>query len=68
MLLACLDPDPINLNRVDEFHVGRARNAIKRAQRNGKTAGLHEVIRRNEFLAACLDHTRGATAEHLIIG
>jgi len=68
ILLACMDPEPVTFNRVDEYHVGRARNAIKRAQRNGKTVGLQDVVRRNEFLAACLDHTRCATAEQLIIG
>src|SRR2546428_8434655 len=68
VLLACMDPNPINLNRVDEDQVSRARNAIKRAQKTGKNAGLRDVIRRNEFLAACQDHTKGATAEHLIIG
>ncbi len=68
ILLACMDPNPINLSRVDAREVERARNAIKRAQRTHKTAGLREIITRNEFLAACQDHTSTAREEHLIIG
>jgi hypothetical protein len=46
VLLASMDPNPVNLSHVDEYHVARARNAIKRAQRNGKASGLQEPVRR----------------------
>lgn len=68
ILLACLEKSPINLSRVDETQVRRARKAIMRAQRHRKARGLREIVTRNEFLAACLDHTSGAAAEQLIVG
>src|SRR5437762_286142 len=68
ILLACLEKSPINLSRVDETQVRRARNAIMRAQRHRKAIGLREIVTRNEFLSACLDHTSVAAAEHLIVG
>jgi len=67
ILLACLEKSPINLRGVDETQVCRARNAIMRAQRHRKATGLREIVTRNEFLTAFLDHTSGAAAEHPIV-
>lgn len=68
IILACLEKNTVNLSRVDEGEARRARSAITRAQRTKKATGLRNIITRNEFLAACLDHTSTAREEHLIVG
>lgn len=66
LLLACIEKDPVNLQRVNNSHVKRAIRAINRATTT-KPATVREPIMTKEFLAACHDLTDDAQREHLIV-
>jgi hypothetical protein len=66
VVLALVESDPLNFERVDEYEVTRATNAIKRAGTpTGRT--LRDTVTRKHFLCACLDLTEHLTEERLIV-
>ena len=67
IILACLEPNPVDFGSVDEVEVKRAKTAIKRAT-TGKGAALRYVVSRKHFLCGCLDFTDRLEEEHLIVG
>jgi len=67
IILACLEPNPVDFRSVDEVEVKRAKTAIKRAT-TGKGAALRYPMSRKHFLCGCLDFTDRLEEEHLIAG
>lgn len=67
IILACLEKNPIDFQKVDETEVKRVRAAVKRAT-TAKGAAFQYAITRKHFLCGCLDFTESLPEEHLIIG
>jgi hypothetical protein len=67
ILLACLEPNPIQFRSADEHDLERLRSAIRRAD-SPLGASLRSPIKRNSFLCGCLDFTKSLPEEHLIVG
>jgi len=67
IILACLEPNPIDFRNVDDREVKRAKAAIKRATTR-PDAAFRDGVTRNHFLCACGDFTEHLPEEHLIVG
>jgi hypothetical protein len=67
VVLACLEKNPIDFQKVDEDEVKRVVAAIKRAT-TPKGAALKYTVTRKNFLCGCLDFTEKLPEEHLIVG
>lgn len=67
VILACLEPNPIDFRQVDEQEVRRVLAAIKRAA-FPKDASFQYDVTRKHFLCACLEFTEHLEEEHLIVG
>ena len=67
VILACLERNPINFQKVEEDEVKRVVAAIKRAT-TPRGAALKYTVTRKNFLCGCLDFTEKLPAEHLIVG
>lgn len=67
VILACLEKNPIEFQKVDEAEVKRVLAAIKRAT-TSKGAALKYTVTRKHFLCGCLDFTEKLPEEHLIVG
>jgi hypothetical protein len=67
VVLACLEKNPIDFQKVDEDEVERVVAAIKRAT-TPKGAALKYTVTRKNFLCGCLDFTEKLPEEHLIVG
>jgi hypothetical protein len=67
IILACLEPNPINFRDVDDTEARRVQAAIKRAGA-AKGKALRYSVTRKQFLCGCLDFTDRLPEEHLIVG
>jgi len=67
VILACLEKNPIDFQKVDETEVRRVRAAVKRAT-TAKGAAFQYPATRKHFLCGCLDFTQRLPEEHLIVG
>jgi hypothetical protein len=67
IILACLEPNPVNFRCVDEIEVKGAKTAIKRAATE-RCAAFRFPVTRKHFLCGCLDFTEHLPEEHLIVG
>jgi len=67
VILACLEKNPIDFQKVDETEVKRVRAAVKRAT-TAKGATFKYTVTRKHFLCGCLDLTDNLPEEHLIVG
>ena len=67
IILACLEKDPIDFQKVNEAEVKRVRGAIKRAT-TATGATFRYSVTRKHFLCGCLDFTEDLPEEHLIVG
>lgn len=67
ILIACLEPNPIQFRPTDERDLARVRSAIRRAD-SSLGASFRNPVKRNGFLYGCLDYTASLPEEHLIVG
>jgi hypothetical protein len=67
IILACLEKNPLDFQKVTEAEVKRVRSAIKRATTATGATFRYSITRKN-FLCGCLDFTEDLPEEHLIVG
>jgi hypothetical protein len=67
ILLACIEPAPVDFRPADEKYVPRVRTAITRGV-TPAGARFREPVSRKPFLLGCLDFTESLAEEHLIVG
>jgi hypothetical protein len=67
VILACLEKNPVDFQKMNEAEVKRVRAAIKRAT-TAKGAAFQYRVTRKHFLCGCLDFTEHLAEEHLIVG
>jgi hypothetical protein len=67
VILACLERNPVDFQKVDNAEVKRVQTAIKRGATE-KGAALRYPVTRKHFLCGCLDFTDCLEDEHLIVG
>lgn len=67
IVLACVEPAPIDFKPADEMDVPRVTNAIQRGA-TSTGARFRDPVNRKPFLLGCLDFTEPLDEEHLIVG
>jgi len=67
IIVACIEPKPVDFRSVVDDEVNRVRTAIKRGTTE-KGAAFRCPVTRKHFLCGCLDFTDRRAEEHLIVG
>jgi hypothetical protein len=67
VILACIEKNPVDFQRVDDTEVRKVKAAIKRATTK-KGSAFRCSVTRKHFLCGCLDFTESLHEEHLIVG